>query len=175
MNYPAHYIKIFLFSVFILSGAHGTIWAASLDFGWGRPIDLKQKTDVNKSYLAWPIQITNSTGKRVVPNLDVVAVTNTGKQYAPLSTVKVDAPSPHGDFLSISALHSNIFPSATRSTIAVFENMDPKAGVIHFYVGGLVLPEPSGDPPQAGSTTYLRITYKRSQTGWEWEGTSVLK
>lgn len=159
-------LTLFLFVTLIMVFGSGISVAAALDFGWGTPVLLKEKP--SKVYLAWPIQISNNTDKRLIPYLDIVVVTNTGKQYSPLSTLKI----PYGDFLNIAALRSNLFPSATRRAIAVFENVDPMASVIHLYVGGLVQPTPAASKEDMA---YLRITYKRSSTGWEWEETSVLK
>jgi hypothetical protein len=164
-------IILFLCTVFIFDGVYKTTAAASLDFGWGPPIDLKQEGNTIKSYLVWPIQISNRTGRRLVPHLDIVAVTNTGRQFSPLSTVKITGPSSYGVLTRISDLCSNLFPSAMISGMAVFGNMDPKVNGIDFYVGGLIVSE----SPVADERTYLRITYKRTRAGWEWEDTGVLK
>ena len=94
---------LFLLITLIMVGGGGVSIAAALDFGWGTPVLLKQKS--SKSYLAWPIQISNNTDKRLIPYLDLVVVTDTGKQYSPLPTLKI----PYGDFLSIDALQSHLF------------------------------------------------------------------
>ncbi len=139
---------------------------SSLDFGWGSPILIKQSGQ--KQMLAWPIQISNPTKKPWFAKLDVVAVTDTGKQYSTISNPDIediDGISP------LSVLKSHIFPSVTRRTIALFEEVDPKATLIHFYVGGIV------DPSQKeqGETRYFRITYQRTVEGWKWNGSNILE
>ena len=145
--------------------------AASFDFGWGAPIvfSKKQKSNVHETYMAWPIQISNSTRQRLIPNLDIVAVTNTGRQYSPIPELKADH-SEGADMVSLSELKSNIFPEVTRRAIAIFKGVDPKATVINFYIGGLD-EENSG----RGEDKYLRITYKRYKTGWKLDSTNVLE
>lgn len=156
----------FFFTFFILLGVD-SVQAASLDFGWGTPIEITEKIERKgeKQYLVWPIQISNRSGKRWLPRLDIVAVTDTGKQYAPTPTLKVSA---SGEAASLASLENHLFPSVTRHAMVVFERIDPKAKVIHLYVGGLV------DIPDR-EMKYLRITYKRSLSGWEWEDSSALE
>jgi hypothetical protein len=141
--------------------------AASLDFGWGTPLEVTEKIGKkgHKHYLAWPIQITNRTGKRWLPRLDVVAVTDTGKQYAPTPTMRVNLSE---ETASLAGMERHLFPSVTRKGVVVFEKIDLEAKVIHFYVGGLV------DLPER-EMKYLRITYKRSPSGWTWEDSGALE
>lgn len=141
--------------------------ARSLDFGWGTPIELNEKMDKKgqKHYLVWPIEICNRTAKRWLPQLDIVAVTDTGRQYAPAPDLKEITSE---DRMSLAGMHTQLFPSVIRKAIAVFEEIDSKAKVIHFYVGGLV------DIPQR-EMKYLRITYKRSPSGWRWEESGALE
>ena len=145
-------------------------FSQSLDFGWGPPIYRKAQIDEKKGYLAWPIQISNYTGKKLLPLLDIVAVTDTGRQYAPNS--KILASMAPGDMLSLSGLHTSIFPQATRRSMVVFEDFDPKINRIHFYIGGLT--QASG---KVGSEhqKYLQITYTRAGGVWKWEKTGVLE
>ncbi|TAK00893.1 MAG: hypothetical protein EPO39_15185 [Candidatus Manganitrophaceae bacterium] len=160
----------FFFTFLILFGLDST-QAASLDFAWGTPMEITGKIESkidrkgDKPYLIWPIQISNRTGKRWLPHLDVVAVTDTGKQYAPTPTLKVSA---SGEAASLANLESHLFPSVTRNAVVVFEKIDPEAKVIHFYVGGLI------DIPER-KMKYLRITYKRSPSGWKWEDSGALE
>jgi hypothetical protein len=82
--------------------------------------------------------------------------------------------STYGDMLTVSDLKSNIFPMVTRRAAAVFSNIDPKAKVIHFYIGGL-----KDTGIRKAKTTedmqYLQITYKRAKKGWIWDSTNVLE
>lgn len=160
-------ISFFLFSLFIVALDVDSSWAASLDFGWGTPIKVKEKIAKKGHYhdLAWPIQISNGTGKRWLPRLDIVAVTDTGKQYAPTPTRKVTLSE---EMASLANLESHLFPSVTRKAVVVFEKIDSAAKVIHFYVGGLV------DVPER-EMKYLRITYKRAPSGWTWEDAGALE
>jgi hypothetical protein len=163
-------IALLIATVFFAGGT-ASATASSLDFGWGQPVAVKPRPG-KSSFLVWPIQISNRTAKKLVPQLDLVAVTDTGKQYHSQATVKVStAASPSGETLSVAALQSTMFPSVTRQAFAVFENVDPHARVIHFYVGGLETPA-AANP---GQDVYLRVTYTRSKTGWVWSGTSVLE
>ena len=143
------------------------VFGSSLDFGWGQPVEVKTRPQTR--YLVWPIQISNPGPGRLTPNLEIVAVTDTGKQYHPTETAKVSFPAGGGDVASVAALQTHIFPSVTRRAAVVFERFDPRANVVHFYVGGLT---------QAGSnrsSPYLHVTYTRSGAGWTWRGTSVLE
>jgi len=139
---------------------------SSLDFGWGSPILINRPGQ--KQLLAWPIQITNPTKRPWFAKLDVVAVTNTGKQYNAIS----DANVAHFDGISpLSVLKSHIFPAVTRQTIALFEGVDPGATVIHFYVGGIVnASQKEGKEPQ-----YFRVTYQRTADAWLWKGSNILE
>ncbi|GEM_PF-6475319 len=161
-----HPMLAFFFTFLIVLGLDSS-QAASLDFAWGPPLEINEKIEKKgeKPYLVWPIQITNRTGKRWLPRLDIVAVTDTGKQYSPTPTMKV---STSGEAASLATLENHLFPSVTRNAVAVFEKVDPEAKVIHFYVGGLV------DIPER-KMKYLRITYKRSPSGWKWEESGALE
>ena len=75
------------------------------------------------------------------------------------------------EVLSVSNLEKDIFPLATRKAVAVFENVDPKANEIHFYVGGLV----ASASPDVEEMTYMKITYSRALSGWEWKETSFIR
>jgi hypothetical protein len=156
----------YFFTFLILLGVDST-WAASLDFGWGTPIEINDKVERKspKQYLVWPIEISNRTPKRWVPHLDIVAVTDTGKQYAPTPAMKETV---SGDRTSLAGLDHQLFPAVIRKAIAVFEEIDSEAKVIHFYVGGLI------DIPER-QMKYLRITYKRSPSGWKWEDSGALE
>ena len=146
--------------------------AADLDFGWGSPIQLSEKpnSDQDQTYLAWPIQVRNSTQKRLAPHLEIVAVTDTGRQYTPNSRTTVRGPIRSVQVVNFSDFKSGIFPSVTRQTVVLFENVDPMASTIDFYVGGLVGTHPTGEKKR----TYLRITYRRVLSGWIWEEISAL-
>lgn len=156
----------FLFTFFIALGIDSPR-AASLDFGWGTPIEVKEKIAKkgHQHYLAWPIQISNRTGKRWIPRLDIVAVTDTGKQYTPTPTMKILL---FEEMASLANIESSLFPSVTRKAVVVFEKIDSEAKVIHFYVGGLI------DVPER-EMKYLRITYRRSPSGWKWEDSGALE
>ena len=156
-----------LFFIFFIGHSLDSSQAASLDFGWGKPIEITEKGERRgeRQYLVWPIQITNRTGRRWLPHLDIVAVTDTGKQYAPTPGMRVSAP---GDIASLAGLGEHLFPSVTRKATVVFEKIDPEAKVIHFYVGGLI------DKPER-EMKYLRITYRRSASGWKWEDSGALE
>ena len=168
-------IAIFISIAYFLMGLSVSSAAASLDFGWGTPVILTQKPSpaTTKTYIAWPIQISNNTGYRLIPNLDIVAVTDTGKQYSPVPDMKIKT-SNYSEMLTISDLKNNIFPMVTRRAVAVFSNIDPKANVIHFYIGGL-----KDTGIRKAKTTedmqYLQITYKRAKKGWTWDSTNVLE
>lgn len=169
--------NLFIFSVvfgmvLVLAGAGAPRAGASLDFGWGPPLQVTQgKLKAEKIYLAWPIQISNHTPKRWGPDLDIVAVTDTGFQYKPVPELKVSARHSGQGPEPLTALQSTLFPPATRRAVAVFEDVDPKASIIYFYVGGLVQ-DASGN---SDNGVYLRITYKHTLSGWNWEGMSLLE
>lgn len=147
--------------------------AASLDFGWGAPIIFPAKNkqgEINKNYMAWPIQISNYSKHRLVPFLDIVAVTNTGKQYSPVRK-KLVRDHESEEMLNISEIEDKIFPDVTRRSIILFSDIDPKASIIHFYVGGLKETE----IVTTKDVKYLKITYKRSPDGWKWDGVNFLE
>jgi hypothetical protein len=154
-----------------LNGQIGLSMAASVDFGWGTPIEMPEKTKRNevKKYLAWPVQISNSTGKKLNQQIDIVAVTNTRKQYTPVSNLRVKIRN-RGEIVPLSSMQGGIFPRVIRKTIVIFKEIDPKATAIDFYVGGL-----SEGAEEGLNQKYFRITYKRSSSGWRWDGTSVLE
>lgn len=162
-----HILLLILSTVF---SAPSVSAAAPLDFGWGTPFSVSEKTTAkdHKDYLAWPIHISNRTGKRSPVLLDVVAVTDTGRQYAPVSTLRIQPPV---EYQNITALQNMIFPMVTLRAVALFEDVDPKAGVIHFYIGGL-LDSKIGEKEKMN---YLRITYVRHTNGWVWDGSHVLE
>lgn len=143
------------------------VCASSLDFGWGPPVEVKLRPQTR--YLVWPIQISNPGPRRITPNLEIVAVTDTGKQYFPAEAAKVSMPAGGGEVVSVAALQTNIFPSAIRRAAVVFDQFDPRARVVHLYVGGLT--------PTASnrSSPYLHVTYTRAGAGWIWQSTSVLE
>ena len=159
-------------TIFITAGISISSAAASLDFGWSTPVVLanKEKKNVRETYIAWPIQISNSTKQKLVPALDIVAVTNTGKQYSPIPELKVSHQEGR-EMLSLTELKGNIFPSVTRRAMAIFKNIDPKATIVHFYIGGL---DGRGRVDRE-DIKYLRVTYKRLRTGWELESTDVIE
>lgn len=166
-------IIVCLCTVFILTGVSVSSAAAYLDFGWGTPVLLTHKgKNLQETYVAWPIQISNNTNQRLVPQLDIVAVTDTGKQYSPASGLKVSPQEDSKEITSLADLRNNIFPAVTRRALAIFKDIDPKATVIHFYIGGLE----NGGNPAKENTKYLRITYKkRLRTGWELDSTDVME
>ena len=171
---PFHPIGVSLLcTIFLTIGMDRPLSAAALDFGWGAPIHIRQtsKGKNEQINLAWLIQVSNNTNQRLVPRLDIVAVTDTGRQYTPASSPGVNIPVPHEEVGNITGLASGVFPNATRRAVAVFQDIDPKASMIHFYVGGLVRPN-SGSTRQV---TYLRITYKRVLSGWKWTEISDLR
>ena len=151
----------------LLLAAATPAFSAALDFGWGPPIEVK--VHPKDRYLVWPIQISNSGPVRMTPSLEIVAVTDTGKQYIPEETAEVHMPAATEEIISVAALQAHIFPSATRRAAVVFERFDPRAKVVHFYVGGLT------QGPTSRSSPYLHVTYKRSGAGWTWQSTSVLE
>jgi len=167
------YVKIIilLIVIFILAGISVSSAAAALDFGWGTPVLLANKgKSVRESYVAWPIQISNNTRHRLTPQIDIVVVTDTGKQYSPVSGVQVKNQDSR-EMVSLADIKGNIFPSVTRRALAVFKDIDPKATVIHFYIGGLE----DGENRVREKSSYLKVTYKRLHKGWKLEGTDVME
>lgn len=160
-------LSALFFSVFtMLSVFPAASTAATLDFGWGSPFVLHQKEE--KRYLAWPIQVSNSTNKRCFAQVDVVAVTDTGNQYTALTGLHIGKPV---NIKNLGVLKNHIFPDVTQRAIAVFEEIDPRAALLHFYVGGVV----EVSPRIQEEIKYFRVTYRRTQTGWEWNGSNTLE
>ncbi|MFQ5589320.1 MAG: hypothetical protein ACE5F7_10825 [Nitrospiria bacterium] len=154
-------------AVFVLAVSFPlSLTAATLDFGWGTPFILQLKGE--RPYLAWPIQVHNATNKRYFAQVDVVAVTDTGNQYPALTGLHVEQPV---KIKNLGLLRNNIFPEVTQRAIAVFEPVDPRATVLHFYVGGVV----GVSPKVQSEITYFRVTYRRTKTGWEWDGSTALE
>jgi len=156
-----------LCSLGLLFAGTTPVFASSLDFGWGPPVEVRSRSQTR--YLVWPIQISNPGPGKLTPTLEIVAVTDTGKQYAAQQAATVSVPVSAGQVVSMAALQTAIFPSATRRAAVVFEQFDPHARVVHLYVGGLTQAALSRSSP------YLHVTYVRSGSGWTWKGTSVLE
>jgi hypothetical protein len=147
-------------------------FAASLDIGWGIPAILSEKIDKsNHKVLLWPIQVSNGTSSKRHPLLDIVAVTNTGKQYNATRLSK-------GNLGRYAALVSDttstkgaIFPAAAMQGFAIFEDIDPKAGSLYFYIGGLMEDVKS----RKEIKKYIRITYKKIGQDWKWVDTDTVE
>ena len=169
---PFGNLILLLSATLFLVSFQGPAFATALDFGWGEPVLVHnaQKKD-GGNFLAWPIQIDNNTGQRLVPHLDIVAVTDTRKQYHSDPSQRAWARVLDKEVMSVSNLEKDFFPMASRKAVAVFENVDPKARMIHFYVGGLV----KSASPEVEKMTYLRITYSRVLSRWEWQETSFIR
>ena len=173
MKNPYRNLFLLLSVILFLVTFQGSAVAAALDFGWGQPVVVKKKAkrEEGGSYLAWPIQIGNNTHQRLVPHLDIVAVTDTRKQYHSNPVERVWVRDLDMEVQSVSNLERDIFPMATRKAVVVFENVDPEAREIHFYVGGLV----ASASPEIEEMTYMKITYSRVHSGWEWKETSFIR
>ena len=173
MRNPFKNLLLFLSAILFLVTFQGSAVAAALDFGWGQPVVVKKKAlrKDGGSYLAWPIQIGNNTHQRIVPHLDIVAVTDTRKQYHSDPAERVWVRDLDKEVLTVSNLEKDIFPMATRKAVVVFDNVDPKASEIHFYVGGLV----ASASPEIEEMTYMKITYRRVHSGWEWKETGFIR
>jgi hypothetical protein len=148
-------------------GAGSAAAATSLDFGWSSPITVScHPPHVRSFYTVWSIQVGNSTPKRLAPNVEITAVTDTGREYSPLPTVAAKGPLDG----NIAALHRPMFPAVMRRVAAVFEDVDLEATMLHFYVGGLVV-----DPTPEAHPVYLRVTYRRSGSTWKQVGTNTVE
>lgn len=155
-----------LFGSILLASFSLPAFADTLDFGWGSPFVLHQKG--NQHFLAWPIQVSNSTKKRIFAQIDVVVVTDTGIQYTALAKLPEDN---LVNVRNVSVLNNNIFPSVTQRTVVVFESVDPRATLLHFYVGGVM----NSSLSVQEKDRYFRVTYRRTKTGWEWNGSNALE
>lgn len=163
-------VIIGLFATLFLGVGKAPLAASPFDFGWSSPIVVEKKSKGRlTTYLAWPIQLRNNTVRLLSPQLEIVAVTDTGRQYNPDPAIHVHRPPHRYPLVAMTDMGDGIFPSVTQNTVAVFQQIDPKASRIDFYVGGLV------DLDLVGEKRYLKITYKRILSGWEWEGTSFFK
>ena len=159
-----------LFAALFLGVDKASLAASPLDFGWGSPILVEKKSKRDKTMvLAWPIQVRNNTARLLSPQLEIIAVTDTGRQYSPDPAIRVRHSHHSQPMIAITELRDGIFPSVTQNTVVVFQEIDPKTSRIDFYVGGLV------DLDLVGEKRYLKITYKRILSGWEWEGMSFFK
>lgn len=172
MKYNNKIILLLSIPIILIVVSFSTV-AASLDFGWGVPIMFPAKSkqsEIKKNYMAWPVQISNYSKRRLVPLLDIVAVTDTGKQYSPVRN-KLVRDLESDEMVNISDIEDKIFPDVTRRSIILFSDIDPKANIIHFYVGGLR----EADLITTKDIKYLKITYKRSPAGWKWESINFLE
>jgi len=145
-----------------------------LDFGWSRPVAAAEvKPSIGAGdYLIWPIQITNNSPRVLSPSISVVAVTNTGRQYTPLPFVAVAAERPRDEVFTLEQLKSEMFPAVRRRAAVVFEDVDPDARQIRFYVRGLVRPGPQR---VANGGAYVMVTFERMDGSWVWVNTDFLE
>lgn len=164
-------IASIIFMALILPGIPGRSFASTLDFGWASPFVMTQRSKNGNINMAWPIQIINDTRRRLIPSLEIVAVMDNGRQYYPTPQIRAKGGGSSEECVSLSSLQTALFPSVSQRAIVVFEDLDPKASMVDFYVGGLE----TGGPMDLKEKVYLKITYRRSSSGWELEGISSLE
>ncbi len=84
-------------------------------------------------------------------------------QYAALTDLHTHQPV---NVRNLGVLKNNIFPDVTQRAIAIFEDVDPQATLLHLYVGGLV--EVSAHLRE--EIKYFRVTYSAhpNRMGMEW-------
>lgn len=146
--------------------------SGALDFGWSRPVLPHVKGKSAEPYLLWPIQIVNSSDRVLTPSINVVAVTNTGRQYMPLPYAAVAPDGPYEEVYTLDGLRTEMFPNVTRRAVAVFEKVDPNAREIRFYVSGLIRP---GAHATGRSGQYVLVTFERRDKEWAWVSTEFMQ
>lgn len=166
------FLLILVFSaITLVRPVTGSANPLSVDLGWGTPSLVSQKSGkAIRNTLVWPVQLSNNTPHRKSPVLEVVAVTNTGRQYAALPLEKVTVVS-LGEVPGIKGFNEGLFPQASLQGFAVFNDFDPNATRISFYLGGL-FETFNGNPD---SNKFILITYERKGSGWEWIGTKLFE
>ncbi len=164
-------IFLFSFSITLVRPATGFASSMSVDLGWGKPSVVSQKSGkAHRNILVWPVQLSNNTPHRISPALEIVAVTNTGRQYSAPPLEKVTVVS-LGEVPGIKGFNEGLFPQASLQGFAVFNDFDLNATRISFYVGGLI--ETSNG--NSDSNKFVLITYERKGSGWEWIGTKLFE
>jgi hypothetical protein len=164
-------ISLFFVAINLISPVTGFANPLSVDLGWGTPSVVSQKSGkARRNILVWPVQLSNNTPHRKSPVLEIVAVTNTGRQYSAPPLEKVTVVS-LGEVPGIKGFNEGLFPQASLQGFAVFNDFDLNATRISFYVGGLF--ETSNGNPD--SNKFVLITYERKGSGWEWIGTKLFE
>ncbi|MCP4253295.1 MAG: hypothetical protein GY775_07775 [Candidatus Scalindua sp.] len=159
------YLCLFLLLNIIISFSV-TSDASDVDLGWSVPkyFLYKEGSEVAKKYLIWVFSIRNTIEKKITIPVATLLSTDTDKYYeAKYIPGIVEKVSEDGEtYLSPDKMKGEYDPGATRTGIALFEEIDPYARKINIYMAGLShffwrsrLPDNS-----------YKITYKRSGRKW---------
>ncbi len=141
--------------------------ASQVDFGWSTPeyFSHNKNPEDEKKYLIWVFSIKNTIDQEITVPVATILSTDTDKyyeaKYIPEIAGKV---SEDGEmYLSSDKMKGDYGPGVSRTSIAIFEDIDPYAqkinifmtGLSHFFFWRWRLSDYS-----------YKITYKRSGSKW---------